>query len=388
MRPKTSQLDSDRNYRRGAVMGLTVAEAFMLVAFALLMLLALWRFEADAEQREVATALSLAEQRLEAAETALAALREFRDIPPQQRAALIEMASDGRLQIARALRDQGFENPAPEDIRELMRRLELLEQADLRRLIDAATVWRAEDRARLLDFVSLNPGEQSIADIVAILEDGATPDDIRRALALAASLDPEDLAGLDSLRDSIRERLGERSARQRLVAETTLIAVGDIVTSKGGEIDDRGTITLPDKVLFDRGSSEATADLRDFIEMVCRPWFEALRALPFNVDEVRIEGHASSEWQSDSTEDEAYYNNLKLSQLRAATVMEECLRSTGGDEVGRWVRERATAVGHSSSRLIRKVDGTEDRERSRRVVFSAAVTTDDIFAGIDEAVGH
>lgn len=388
MRPKTSQLDSDRNYRRGAVMGLTVAEAFMLVAFALLMLLALWRFEADAAQQDVETALSEAERQLKEAERDLAALREFRDIPAQQRAALIEMAEDGRLQIARALRDQGFENPAPEDIRELMRRLELLEQADLRRLVDAATVWRAEERARLLDFVALNPDEQSIADILAIIEDGATPDDIRRALALAASLDPEDLAGLDSLRDSIRERLRERLARQRLVAETTRIAIGDTVMSMGGDIDESGTITLPDAVLFVQGQAVPTETLQAFLRQACRPWFEALRGLPFNVDEVRIEGHASSEGRRGSTEDDAYFFNLDLSQRRAATVLELCLRSTGGDEVGRWARERATAVGHSSSRLIRNEDGTEDRERSRRVVFSAAVTTDDIFAGIDETVGQ
>jgi len=298
------------------------------------------------------------------------------------------MAEDGRLQIARALRDQGFENPAPEDIRELMRRLDLLEQADLRRLVDAATVWRAEERARLLDFVALNPDEQSIADIVAIIEDGATPDDIRRALALAASLDPEDLAGLDSLRDSIRERLRERLARQRLVAETTRIAIGDTVTSMGGDIDESGTITLPDAVLFVQGQAVPTETLQAFLRQACRPWFEALRGLPFNVDEVRIEGHASSEGWRGSTEDDAYFFNLNLSQRRAATVLELCLRSTGGDEVGRWARERATAVGHSSSRLIRNEDGTEDRERSRRVVFSAAVTTDDIFAGIDETVGQ
>lgn len=386
MQRKASQMEADRNYRRGAVMGLTVAEAFMLIAFALLMLLTLWRFEADAEQRATTAALSEAERKLQAAEAELAALRELRDMPALQRSALMEMAGDGRLQIARALRDQGFEDPAPEDLRDLMRRLELLEQADLRRLVEAATVWRAEDRARLLDFVALNPDEQSIADIVAILEDGATPDEIRHALVLAASLDPDDLAERDALRDSIRARLGERLVRQGVVAETTRIAIGDIVASMGGDIDERGTITLPDAVLFRQGRSEPTAALVAFLGEACRPWFEALRALPFEVDELRIEGHASSEGRRGGTEDEAYFHNLDLSQQRAATVLEQCLRATGADEVGAWARARATAVGHSSSRLVRHDDGTEDRERSRRVVFSAAVTTDDILAGIDEAV--
>lgn len=386
MRPHASRSESDRNYRRGAIMGLTVAEAFMLIAFALLMLLALWRFEADAAQRDVETALTAAKSKFEEAERDLAALRVFHDIPPQQRAVLIEMAQDGRLQMVRALKDQGFENPSPEDIRELMRRLELLEQADLRRLVDAAAVWRADERARLLDFVALNPDEQSIADIVAIIGDGATPDDIRRALALAASLDPDDHAKLDSLRDNIRERLGERLARQRLVANTTRNAIGDIVASMDGDVDDSGRITLPGAVLFAQNQREPTATLEAFLRQACRPWFEALRSLPFEIDEIRIEGHASSEGPSGSSEDDAYYFNLNLSQQRSATVLERCLRSTGGDEVGRWARERATAVGHSSSRLIRNEDGTENFERSRRVVFGAAVTTADILAGIDEVV--
>jgi hypothetical protein len=45
--------ESTRQYRRGAVMGLTIAEAFMLLAFVLLMLTLLWRFE-DRKQIEAA----------------------------------------------------------------------------------------------------------------------------------------------------------------------------------------------------------------------------------------------------------------------------------------------------------------------------------------------
>jgi len=37
----------DRGYRRGAIMGLTVAEAFILIAFLLLLLFAFWQNEAQ-----------------------------------------------------------------------------------------------------------------------------------------------------------------------------------------------------------------------------------------------------------------------------------------------------------------------------------------------------
>mgnify|MGYP001611819741 FL=1 len=37
----------DRNYKRGAVMGLTVAEAFILLAFCLLLLFSWWQVETE-----------------------------------------------------------------------------------------------------------------------------------------------------------------------------------------------------------------------------------------------------------------------------------------------------------------------------------------------------
>ena len=199
---RPSPLDSDRNYRRGAIMGLTPPEAFMLIAFALLMLLALWRYESDSDrqtmERELRTALAENRQ-LEREIARMADLRELSKLSPEARASLVEMAEDGRLRLARALEGQGFDGP--ENLEEIARRLEMMKEADLRRLVEATTVWRAEERAQLLEFVSLAPNEQSIADIVAILEDGATPEDIRRALALAARLEPADLAGVDALRE-------------------------------------------------------------------------------------------------------------------------------------------------------------------------------------------
>jgi flagellar motor protein MotB len=385
---RPSPLDADRNYRRGAIMGLTVAEAFMLIAFALLMLLALWRYETDSDrqamERELRTALAENRQ-LEREIARMEDLRELSRLSPEARASLVEMAEDGRLRLARALEGQNLEGP--EDMEEIARRLEMMQEADLRRLVEATTVWRAEERAQLLEFVSLAPDEQSIADIVAILEDGATHEDIRRALALAARLDPDDMAGLDALREDIRERLGERLARQHALSGATRAAIGELVEGLGGQIDEHGVITFPDDILFAPGSATPTPALRNFLAQACPPWFEAMQRLEFDVREVRIEGHASSDWIGVSP-DVAYFNNLNLSQQRAATVLRLCLENLGSGEAGRWARQRATAVGHSSSRPILDAAGQEDSHRSRRVVFSASATTDDIFTGIGSAISN
>jgi outer membrane protein OmpA-like peptidoglycan-associated protein len=364
-------LDSDRNYRRGAIMGLTVAEAFMLIAFALLMLLALWRYESDSDRQEMQRELS--------------AMGELMKLSPETRANIFEMAKDGRLLLAQALYNQGLDRP--EDIEEIARRLDMMQEADLRRLVEATTVWSTDERAQLLEFVALAPDEQSIADLVAILMEGATPDDIRRALALAARLNPDDVAGLDALREDIRERLGERLERQRALSSAVHSAIGDLVEGLGGQIDEAGVITFPDDILFMQGSANPTAALRAFLAQACLPWFDALRGLEFDVQEVRIEGHASSDWTG-VTQEVAYFNNLNLSQQRAAAVLRTCLENVGPSETGRWARERATAVGHSSSRPILDASGQEDSGRSRRVVFSARVTTDDIFTDIDSAVSN
>lgn len=363
-----SRIETDRNYRRGAVLGLTVAEAFMLIAFALLMLLALWRYEANNERQALERDL-----------------RELIALSPEERATVLEMAGNGQLLLARALEEH--RRDGPEDIHELARRLQLMQEADLRRLVEATTVWRAEERAQLLEFVALAPSEQSIADLIAILEEGATPEDIRRALALAAQLDPDDLAGIDALRRDIRDRLGERLARQSALSSAIQAAIGDLVEAFGGQIDENGIITFPDDMLFAQGKSRPLPAFRDFLAQACLPWFESLKSLRFDVQEVRIEGHASSDWAR-ATPEVAYFNNLSLSQQRAAEVLRICLENAGNGETGRWARARATAIGFSSSRLILDADGQEDPARSRRVVFSAIAGTEDIFTEIGTAVSN
>jgi len=50
----------DRSYRRGSFMGLTIAEAFILIAFTLLLLFAFWQWEAEKENTPAVQAFSRA----------------------------------------------------------------------------------------------------------------------------------------------------------------------------------------------------------------------------------------------------------------------------------------------------------------------------------------
>mgnify|MGYP006108269541 FL=1 len=84
---------------------------------------------------------------------------------------------------------------------------------------------------------------------------------------------------------------------------------------------------------------------------------------------MRIEGHTSSEWNKDSSDEEAYFKNMRLSQGRTRSVL-SYLYSLVPKETP-WIKRNIAAVGFSSSRLIMTEQGIEDTEKSRRVSFRA-----------------
>ena len=92
--------------------------------------------------------------------------------------------------------------------------------------------------------------------------------------------------------------------------------------------------------------------LRDFF-----PRYVAILTKPEYRDgiaEIRIEGHTSSEWLLQVARDEAYINNMELSQNRARNVLRYVLQ-IGHPEVAQnreWLKKKLTANGLSSSQLI------------------------------------
>jgi outer membrane protein OmpA-like peptidoglycan-associated protein len=313
-------VEGTRQYRRGAVMGLTVAEAFMLLAFVLLMLMMLWRQE-DAK--------------------ALAAAKEFAGLPAEERAAVL------------------------------------------------ATV-------RSLGAAGLDPADPVVAEKLAsvmALGDAPLPDDVLSALARASDDERrklEDLVRGDAWREtggSVGERVAERlqaaAAGRAAVADALRAELGPVVARHGGAIEADGALVFPDTVLFAAGRADITPELRSFLGSVCLPWLRTLEKSAGAVSDLRIEGHASSEWVGASPE-EAYLANLALSQARAHAVLSTCLALVPGPE-GAWARSVATAVGYSSSHPV-MAGGAEDKEKSRRVVFRVGFSDAETLEGIEREV--
>ena len=122
------------------------------------------------------------------------------------------------------------------------------------------------------------------------------------------------------------------------------------------------------EVLFEAGDIALQPRFAVILDDFFPRYLRVLRAFETVIDEVRVEGHTSSDWVS-ATEDEAYFNNMRLSQGRTRSVLEHVYRLPTAPGDRNWVRLKVAAVGFSSSRLVVDAAGREDPEASRRVLF-------------------
>lgn len=127
---------------------------------------------------------------------------------------------------------------------------------------------------------------------------------------------------------------------------------------------------------------DTTKDLQQHLEAVAKPkpdfrkilneffprYIDVLHQFDEAIAEIRIEGHTSSEWNSKTNADEAYFLNMALSQERTRSVLEYGLDILLEDKYRKWAKAQITANGLSSSQPIKK-DGLEQAEASRRVEF-------------------
>jgi outer membrane protein OmpA-like peptidoglycan-associated protein len=349
---------SSRQYRRGALLGMTMAEAFILIAFALLLLLAAWKTQADRE---------------------IDRYRQIEELTPEQVRVVAEMTEAGRLEEAAALAaSENFETLASlEESAVDVERLAEMERSgvDVERIAEIATDverWRLIDKDELVRI--LEGAQQMPEDLQRDLADLVELEDPRRIIELLEATEraPENqtmrerLAGIGAQIDAAR------AAEAELVA-TMRERLGGIVEGMGGYIDDSGAIVLRDQVLFEGGRWDVTPRMQAFLSEMCVPWMQVMMNSQVAVAGALIEGHASSEWGFGASVQDAYLNNLNLSQLRAAAVLRECLMIASGDgvpeDVETWARAHLRAVGFSSARLVLDENGEEIPEQSRRVVF-------------------
>lgn len=125
------------------------------------------------------------------------------------------------------------------------------------------------------------------------------------------------------------------------------------------------------EALFDNGEATLKESFRVILEDFFPRYLRIITLEKYKeaITEVRIEGHTSSQWSNASDETAAYFFNMALSQARTRSTLEFLYGLKKIEKDKYWIRERFTANGLSSSKIIFTAKGEEDVEKSRRVEF-------------------
>jgi len=127
-------------------------------------------------------------------------------------------------------------------------------------------------------------------------------------------------------------------------------------------------------ILFDSGRETLKPQFRRILDDFFPRYVATLAPFSQDIEELRIEGHTSSDWGG-LTQRKAYFENMSLSQRRTRSVLEYALRPSSSVSNTRWLVALLTANGLSSSRPIVDEAGEELSEASRRVEFRVRTKT-------------
>lgn len=125
------------------------------------------------------------------------------------------------------------------------------------------------------------------------------------------------------------------------------------------------------EILFQVGSAELNEHFKNILDSFFPRFIQILTDPKYKkyIEEIRIEGHTSSEWTGESSFRQAYFYNMELSQNRTRKVLEYILSKIENEDLFHWTKSKLTANGLSSSKPIYNNDKTENKKRSRRVEF-------------------
>ena len=179
----------------------------------------------------------------------------------------------------------------------------------------------------------------------------------------------------------MRNAMQERDAVKEVAVayQDTQVAIYEVLTKQfeadlarwNAEID-QDTLEFKFKspdVLFDTGEISLKPQFKTILEEFFPRYVSVLREYRDSIDEVRIEGHTSSVWNTSTDEDDAYFRNMDLSQGRTRSVLEYAYQLPELIVDRNWVKRHFAAVGFSSSRVVFDSSGNEDKRKSRRVSF-------------------
>lgn len=179
-------------------------------------------------------------------------------------------------------------------------------------------------------------------------------------------------------RDKIKQVAVAYQENQVAIYDSLMAEFEKDLDEWNAEIDDETltfTFKSPD-VLFEPGSIALSRAYMDLLAEFFPRYLGVLLPFKDSINEVRLEGHTSSNWNYDTPPDEAYFRNMRLSQGRTRSVLYYVYQLDSSKPEKEWIKSHIAAVGLSSSKLIIKDNGEEDKAKSRRVSFRVITNSD------------
>lgn len=142
-----------------------------------------------------------------------------------------------------------------------------------------------------------------------------------------------------------------------------------------------------EKILFAQGQDQLKPRFRKILDYFFPIYVKTVLKYQEHIDEIKIEGHTSREWDNRITK-LGYFENMRLSQDRTRTVLQYALgiRESTITKNYYWLQEHLTANGYSSSRFIKDGNGKEDKRKSRRVEFTIKTNSEKVLGKIQDMV--
>ena len=190
-------------------------------------------------------------------------------------------------------------------------------------------------------------------------------------------------------RDRVAEVAEAYQATQIAIFQALLEEFKDDLPRWQAEIDP-DTLALTFKspeVLFATGSDRLRSRFEQILSDFYPRYLKVLAPFKDVIDEIRIEGHTSSQWNDQVSEDDAYFLNMQLSQDRTRSVLSYLYGLPDTQNNKAWVKKTTAAVGFSSAHPVLDDTGTEDGERSRRVSFRILTNAESQIREILDEVG-
>ena len=162
---------------------------------------------------------------------------------------------------------------------------------------------------------------------------------------------------------------------QESIYITLTEALEPLITEGVISIDDQLTVTFTASIgYFEENRSDILPEFQTHLDSFIPIYINAIQKweqenTTNKIVEIRVEGHTSSKWNAQTSPEESYFNNMKLSQDRARAVAQYTMSKYGTTPEWAWLVKYFTANGLSSSRLIYDSSGDEDEDKSMRVEF-------------------